>query len=70
MVSADGSGPVGFGWMLFRRGIVAGFVAQFAILFALGILLFMPLWDKNKQNIWDKVSSTYVVDDPINAWNR
>lgn len=68
VVKADGSGPVGFGTMLFLRGIVAGFVAYFAVLFTLGILLFMPFWDKRNQNIWDKVSGTLVVDDPNNAW--
>jgi glutathione synthase len=50
--------------MLFMRGLVAGFVAGIAITFTLGILLFMPFWDKRNQNIWDKVSSTLVVNDP------
>ena len=70
VVHADGRGPVGFGTMLFMRGIVAGWVAWFAIVFTFGILLFMPLWDRRNQNVWDKVSSTLVVNDPTNAWNR
>lgn len=61
--------PVGFSRMLWMRGIVAGFVAGFAIMFTLGVLLFMPFWDKRNQNIWDKVSSSYVVSDPSDAWN-
>lgn len=61
--------PVGFAKMFWMRGFVAGFVAGFAITFTLGILLFMPFWDKRNQNIWDKVSSTYVVSDPLDAWN-
>lgn len=68
VVKADGSAPVGFGTMLFMRGLVAGFVASIAITFTLGILLLMPFWDKRNQNIWDKVSSTLVVNDPVNAW--
>jgi len=60
--------PVGIGKMFWMRGLVAGFVASFAIVFTLGILLFMPFWDKRNQNLWDKISSTYVVSDPNDAW--
>ena len=55
--------------MFFLRGLLAGIVAYFATTFTLGVLLFMPLWDKRNQNLWDKVSSTYVVSDPNDAWN-
>lgn len=61
--------PVGFAKMFWMRGLIAGIVAGFAIMFTLGILLFMPFWDKRNQNIWDKVSSTYVVVDASDAWN-
>jgi hypothetical protein len=54
--------------MLFMRGIIAGWVAGIAIMLTLGILAFMPFWDKRHQNIWDKVSSTYVVADPHDVW--
>jgi len=69
VIDASSLRPVGFGKMFWVRGLLAGIVAQFAILFTLGILLFMPLWDKRKQNICDKVSSTYVVNDPNDVWN-
>jgi uncharacterized RDD family membrane protein YckC len=69
VIGQDTRRPVGFGRMFFIRYLVAGFVAQFAILFTLGILLFMPFWDSNRQNIWDKISSTSVMHDPHNAWN-
>jgi uncharacterized RDD family membrane protein YckC len=69
VIGLDTKQPVGFARMFFMRGIVAGFVAQFAIAFTLGILLFMPFWDKNNQNLWDKVSGTAVVRDPNDAWN-
>lgn len=58
----------GFGTMFFMRGLVAGFVAGIAIPLTLGILLFMPFWDKRKQNLWDKISNTSVVSDPDDAW--
>ncbi len=60
--------PVGIGKMFWMRGVIGGFVASFAIPFTLGILLLMPFWDKRDQNLWDKVSSTYVVSDPNDAW--
>lgn len=60
--------PISFARMFWMRGIVAGIVAAIAIVFTLGILLFMPFWDRRNQNIWDKVSSSYVVSDPHDAW--
>lgn len=60
--------PVGFAKMFWIRGILADIVAQIAILCTLGVLVFLPFWDKRKQNLWDKVSSTYVVCDPNDAW--
>ena len=71
VIRANTLRPAGFAMMFFMRGIVAGFVAYWAILFTLGILLFMPFWDTKNQNVWDKVSSTLVVHDPANqlaAW--
>jgi len=47
--------------MFWVRGLLAGLVASVAIPITLGILLFMPFWDKNNENIWDKVSGTRVV---------
>jgi uncharacterized RDD family membrane protein YckC len=61
--------PVGLAKMFWMRGLVAGIVAGIAITCTFGVLLFMPFWDKRNQNIWDKVSSSYVVNDPSDAWN-
>ena len=61
--------PVGFGKMFWVRGLLAGIVAAFAIPITIGILLLMPFWDKRNQNLWDKVSGTYVVADPNDHWN-
>ena len=69
VIDANTLKPASFGKMFWVRGLLAGIVAQLAILCTLGILLFMPFWDKRKQNLWDKISSTYVVRDPNDAWN-
>jgi uncharacterized RDD family membrane protein YckC len=69
VVDAASLKPAGFARMFWMRGFVASIVASFAILFTIGVLLFMPFWDKRRQNIWDKVSSTYVVSDPNDAWS-
>jgi uncharacterized RDD family membrane protein YckC len=68
VIDANTLKPASFGKMFWVRGFVAGIVAGFAIPCTLGILAFMPLWDKRNQNIWDKVSGTYVVSDPSDAW--
>jgi len=68
VIGADSLRPVGFAKMFWMRGIVGSLVSQIAIPITLGILLFMPFWDKRNQNIWDKVSNTYVVNDANDAW--
>lgn len=68
VIDASSIRPVGLGRMFWMRGLLAGFVASIAITFTLGILLFMPFWDRRNQNLWDKISSTYVVNDPDDAW--
>lgn len=69
VISARTRQPVGFGNMLFMRGLLAGLVATIAVPLTLGVILLMPFWDRRNQNIWDKVSSTYVVTDPLDAWS-
>jgi len=69
VIVADTMRPAGLGRMFWMRGLVAGFVAGLAITLTLGILLFMPFWDRRNQNVWDKVSSCYVVKDPNDAWS-
>jgi len=69
IITADTLRPASYAKMFWVRGILGGIVAQLAIVCTLGVLVFMPLWDKRKQNIWDKVSNTYAVTDPNDAWN-
>jgi len=68
VITADTLRPAGFAKMFWLRGILAGLIASVAIPFTFGILLFMPFWDGRNQNLWDKISSTYVVSDPHDAW--
>lgn len=68
VINAATMRPAGLGKMFWGRGFLGGIVAGFAITFTLGILLFMPFWDKRNQNIWDKVSNTYVVHDDDDQW--
>lgn len=68
VIGADTGRPAGFGKMFWVRGLLAGVIASFALAFTVGVLAFMPFWDKRRQNLWDKVSNTYVVSDPQDAW--
>ena len=49
---------------MFLREVIGKFVGWIVNSFTLGILVFMLLWDKNNQEIWDKIAATIVVDDP------
>ncbi|MCU1360211.1 MAG: hypothetical protein JWN99_1500 [Ilumatobacteraceae bacterium] len=62
VVHAETFRTVGLGRMFFMRFLIGGIVAAFAIVCSLGVLLFMPFWDKRRQNLWDKVSNTLVIN--------
>lgn len=70
VIRADNLAVCGLGRMFWARGVLAGLVASIAAVLTLGIVLLMPFWDKRNQNLWDKISSTYVVNDPQDAWGR
>ncbi len=53
--------PMTMGRMFWMRGILAGFVAGIGAWITLGILYFMPFWDRRNQNLWDRISSSVVV---------
>lgn len=61
VIAIDTLAPVGMGRMFWMRGFIAGLVASVAIPLTIGVLIFMPFWDSKNQNLWDKVSATYVV---------
>jgi uncharacterized RDD family membrane protein YckC len=47
-------------------GIVIGSICGIVAL----ILDFMLLWDKDRQQLWDKIAGTIVVDDPNDVINK
>jgi uncharacterized RDD family membrane protein YckC len=69
VISARSIQPVGFAKMFWVRGILGGIIVPVILTISLGILIFMPFWDRRNQNLWDKISGTYVVDDLGDAWN-
>src|SRR5262249_44322250 len=49
--------PLGF-WKAFARELIKGLLASVSC----GILLLWPLWDKDKQGLWDKVFDTNAYE--------
>ena len=65
VVAIATAAPATLGRMFWLRGIVGWLVVWIAASFTLGIILFMPFWDRRNQNLWDKLSAcVVVVDDP------
>ena len=64
VMDLDTGKPMKLGRMFWVRYFRGSFVASFAFLFTLGILIFMPFWDKRNQNIYDKISNSLVVTTP------
>jgi uncharacterized RDD family membrane protein YckC len=60
--------PATWGTMCLRelvgKGLVMGGLAAVTFGIAPLILNFMLLWDKERQQLWDKIAGTLVVDDP------
>lgn len=48
--------------MFLREFVGKGIVGAVVIPITLGILLFMLLWDGKRQQVWDKVAGTVIVD--------
>ncbi|WP_157965514.1 RDD family protein [Euzebya rosea] len=62
VVDARTGAPLSWGSYVGMRGIVGGFVGGLASTLTLGVLSFMPLWDKQNQSVAAKVSNSVVVD--------
>ncbi|MGH2588583.1 MAG: RDD family protein, partial [Dehalococcoidia bacterium] len=59
--------PAGWGRMFCREWLAKGLLFSVLLSLTLGlgmILYFWLLWDKDRQEIWDKIVDTIVVDDP------
>ncbi len=64
VMDLDTGKPMKLGRMFWVRYFLGSFVAGFAFTFTLGILIFMPFWDKRNQNIYDKISNSLVISTP------
>jgi uncharacterized RDD family membrane protein YckC len=53
----------GWGRMFVREWIAKGIIGVLG-LFTFGIVYFWLIWDGRKQELWDKVVGTIVVNDP------
>lgn len=70
VIRADNLTPAGLGRMFWVRGILGGLLLwSIVVPITFGIILLMPLWDRNNQNIWDKMSNCVVASDPDDAWD-
>jgi uncharacterized RDD family membrane protein YckC len=49
---------------MFLRDVILKPLIGFFLGWFFGIVYFWLLWDKNRQELWDKMISTIVVDDP------
>lgn len=49
---------------MFFREVIGKTIGSVVALVTFGITTFMLLWDRNHQEVWDKVAGTIVVDDP------
>ena len=63
VIKAPTGRPATWGTMFLREIVGKFLVGGSLALVTLGILNFMLLWDSRKQQIWDKVATTLVVDD-------
>ncbi|MGI9623690.1 MAG: RDD family protein [Acidimicrobiales bacterium] len=68
VIRADTMQPCNIGKMFWVRGVL-GILVWIVVQVTFYILALWPFWDKNKQNLWDKMSNTYVVNDPNDAWH-
>ena len=55
---------------MFVREVIAKPIIGGLSWFTLGIVNFWLVWDKNTQELWDKMAGTIVVNDPHRALNR
>jgi uncharacterized RDD family membrane protein YckC len=71
-VKKDTGLPASYGTMVLRE-LVGKWILVYWVIgnICLGIgaivLSFMLLWDKDRQELWDKIASTIIVDDPNNV---
>ena len=60
------TGEVANWGQMFVREVIAKWIIGLLSWLTLGIVNFWLIWDKNNQELWDKVASTIVASDPEN----
>jgi uncharacterized RDD family membrane protein YckC len=64
----DTLAPAGRGRMCAREVLCKGLIGFLSNLIVVGfIVYFWLLWDSDRQELWDKMAGTIVVNDPENA---
>ena len=68
-VKADTGKPATWGTMFLREFVGKGLVTLVLSIIPILplVLLFMLLWDKKRQQLWDKIAGTIVVNVPATA---
>jgi uncharacterized RDD family membrane protein YckC len=73
VVKKDSGRRASYGTMALRE-LVGKWLIMTLISFVCSIVAlvldFMLLWDKDRQQLWDKVAGTIVVDDPNDVLNQ
>lgn len=65
VVRLERRAPARWGWMFLREVLAKGAVGFLVRVFFIGVILdFWLLWDRDNQELWDKIAGTVVVDDP------
>ncbi|HET7428256.1 MAG TPA: RDD family protein [Gaiellales bacterium] len=65
VISSDTQAVVGWGRMGLREVICKGVIGLVAGITVIGTVLYLwLLWDDQNQELWDKMATTLVVDDP------
>jgi uncharacterized RDD family membrane protein YckC len=67
VVRRDNQRSASWGRMCFREIVCKGIIGFAASLTVIGIAIyFWLLWDDERQELWDKMADTLVVNDPLN----
>jgi hypothetical protein len=65
VIRSDTQAVVGWGRMGLREVICKGVIGLVAGITVIGTVLYLwLLWDDQNQELWDKMATTLVVDDP------
>jgi len=68
VLQRDSLTPAGRGRMCAREVLCKGLIGFLSNLILIGfVVYFWLLWDSDRQELWDKMVGTIVVDDPENA---